>query len=664
MTKIKGFPAGYAPSVPLKLVIREDTPYRSPGVGLSPGHYEAVRDGDKWMADGVELEVLMPRFGHPDAQAEGGVSVHISRTDTGRVVERIPYTPSEWVETAPGEFDLQKPVGMRRWLYTQDVVEVLEGAKEATQKVTDAQLDLSEERERVEQTIQASEQKMADIERDTAQTAAQITQQQEANNAATAMNIGRRTALKVALVGAAAGLYNIISGDDAGQVWERLDNGGVVRRPELEAASAKQLQQVQDNLQLTRADLLTGTAGVGKPPVTQILADGSVFSIKPKADQKSDKGIIFDWTPTTVAMRNYSGAVDAAWFGVTYDNTDRGAEFQDAIYATPAGGVLRIDGRFLSSRPHQVNKPMTIVGGSMTEHMIVYLGCDGLTLAPLPAMGLRDIKIAQATRHEITPNTFTAVKCFGANNQRPSEHKYSSILLDGFQTGYQSNYLWASTFDDLRTYGSQIGLDIGGLSVNNFVKSSSILVATQDGSRGVRIRGIDLVTGSAVASEGWVFQQNLIYGGEYNVEMLGVAHNTLTDNIIDFAGRVGIMVQNSADNFAGNHTISGNYIALNGMNGQANAGIRLLNAIANWQNAGNRVLGNYVMTYAGVTCPYGILADGSESKNDLINNNTVRGFTAYDIKGVKDNNQTAIGNSVRSGLQYPVYDIDHIANNN
>lgn len=169
MTKIIGFPAGYAPSVPLKLVIREDIPYRSPGVGLSPGHYEAVRNGDKWMVDGAELGVLMPRFNHPDAQAEGSVIVTISRTDTGRVVGRMPYSPSEWVETAPGEFDLQKPVGMRRWLYTQDVVEVLEGTKEVAQSVTAATLDLSKERERVEQTIETSEQQVAQLKADTAQ---------------------------------------------------------------------------------------------------------------------------------------------------------------------------------------------------------------------------------------------------------------------------------------------------------------------------------------------------------------------------------------------------------------------------------------------------------------------------------------------------------------
>lgn len=93
-----------------------------------------------------------------------------------------------------------------------------------------------------QQAMQGTQREWADIKRDTAQTASQLSQQQEGNNAQTAMNIGRRTALKVALIGAAAGLYNVVSGQEAGQVWEVKEEGGApVRRPELEAATQQQL---------------------------------------------------------------------------------------------------------------------------------------------------------------------------------------------------------------------------------------------------------------------------------------------------------------------------------------------------------------------------------------------------------------------------------------
>lgn len=58
------------------------------------------------------------------------------------------------------------------------------------------------------------------------------------------MNIGRRTALQVGLIGAAVGLYNIISGKDTGQVWERTTDGSAVRRAELEAASHANIAQL------------------------------------------------------------------------------------------------------------------------------------------------------------------------------------------------------------------------------------------------------------------------------------------------------------------------------------------------------------------------------------------------------------------------------------
>lgn len=55
------------------------------------------------------------------------------------------------------------------------------------------------------------------------------------------MKIGRRTALKVAFIGAAVGLYNIMSSDEAGQVWERLEDGTVRRRPDLETGTEPQM---------------------------------------------------------------------------------------------------------------------------------------------------------------------------------------------------------------------------------------------------------------------------------------------------------------------------------------------------------------------------------------------------------------------------------------
>ena len=66
---------------------------------------------------------------------------------------------------------------------------------------------------------------------------ADVTQQQEANNAQTATNLGRKLSPTVAEIGTEAGLYNITSGAEAGQVWERLADGTVERRQGLEQPS-------------------------------------------------------------------------------------------------------------------------------------------------------------------------------------------------------------------------------------------------------------------------------------------------------------------------------------------------------------------------------------------------------------------------------------------
>lgn len=137
MTRIIGKPQGYAASVPLKLVIREDIPYRSPEVGISAGTYEGTWNGADW-----GIDVLMPRWNKEDAMSLGGVHAFVSRTDTGQVVARYTYMPSEWVETTDGTFDLGAPVTQRRWIETQAIRDLMHNMEAATIYVTQVARDL------------------------------------------------------------------------------------------------------------------------------------------------------------------------------------------------------------------------------------------------------------------------------------------------------------------------------------------------------------------------------------------------------------------------------------------------------------------------------------------------------------------------------------------
>ncbi|WP_278911760.1 hypothetical protein [Deinococcus wulumuqiensis] len=86
---------------------------------------------------------------------------------------------------------------------------------------------------------QAAAGTVARVDRALADTA----QQQQANNAQAAINLGRKAAPSVADMGAEPGLYNITSSSEAGQVWERLQDGAKVRRAGLEAASTTSIAQ-------------------------------------------------------------------------------------------------------------------------------------------------------------------------------------------------------------------------------------------------------------------------------------------------------------------------------------------------------------------------------------------------------------------------------------
>lgn len=173
MTRILGRPQGYAAGVPLKLVIREDVPYRSAELGLSPGVYEATWStaNNRWESGGAELNVVMPRWDMEDAIPLGQVSVFISRTDTGAVVGKYIYSPAEWVETGAGVFDLGRGAYTRAWVRTRqidDLTGAAEGAalraEAAAQNVTAATLDLSTERQRVEQALADTAQQQAQWE--------------------------------------------------------------------------------------------------------------------------------------------------------------------------------------------------------------------------------------------------------------------------------------------------------------------------------------------------------------------------------------------------------------------------------------------------------------------------------------------------------------------
>lgn len=172
MTKILGTPANYG-SVPLKLVIREEVPYRASGRGISLGHYEAVSSGDRWVIQGgAELNMLMPRYDHFDPVALGATHFFISRADTGAVIGKYSFNPGELVETAPGEFDLARAGWARAWVRAPEFEEIRDSTKEAiatTLKVKAEAGTAAADAQAAAAEARAQRQELAQVLADTAQ---------------------------------------------------------------------------------------------------------------------------------------------------------------------------------------------------------------------------------------------------------------------------------------------------------------------------------------------------------------------------------------------------------------------------------------------------------------------------------------------------------------
>lgn len=373
MTRIIGRPNNYGPAVPLKLVIREDVPYRTPDLGVSIGYYEAIWEGDKWVANGAELNVLMPRYDQPDAQALGATHLFISRTDTGAVVGRYSYGAGEWVETGPGVFDLSKGGWARAWVRPSDFEDLTQGAGEATaearaaaQSVTAAQLDLSKERGAVAQALA-----------DTAQVQTELAVQVSAQIAASEATGARAVALAQAAGAEALNksapdvvfLYESQREETASpqntvaytlqtrRYHQRIDGKWLLVAEGTAAASEVQplrLGAVEELAALpfvptpgqplmvggTRGGRFTVTAANNAPPV--------------------DNGIVFDVGGGMVAKREREGRVRGAWYGLVPDGsletkgagTDNAAALIALFTAINRyGGLIDIDpGTYRSTR--------------------------------------------------------------------------------------------------------------------------------------------------------------------------------------------------------------------------------------------------------------------------------------------------------------------------
>jgi parallel beta-helix repeat protein len=253
---------------------------------------------------------------------------------------------------------------------------------------------------------------------------------------------------------------------------------------------------------------------------------------------------------------------------------------------------------------------------------ILCFGCDGFVIqAGVQSVTIDGVYIAHSPSYIATTNTYSGVKIVATGSPTSSYNCFRNLFINGFRNGIYANYTWASNFEGLKILNCGIGIYGAGLCVNNMVSNCQIIGTSAS------IAGIQVGDGTA-AAEGWLIQNNLIFGQTYGVYCYQSSNNNITNNIIDGIVNTGILLFGDTFYGATTCTITDNYIA-----GPTLAtGIRCKNdyATAVAQYRGNYIAGNQILGYT--TLAQGITVDGLyERKNIILGNRTVnKGASGYD----------------------------------
>lgn len=331
-------------------------------------------------------------------------------------------------------------------------------------------------------------------------------------------------------------------------------------------------------------------------------------------------------------------------FGARGDGTtDDTVALQAALDAATAAAIVWFPGKdYITSAQLTVDKILTIQGQTQYATAIICLANSGLLIDKVNAVQLRNIEIATAVRYTTTPNAYIGIEVAGDNTNRPSNHLYKDVYVDGFQTAYKAAYLWTSLFDNFRCNNGLIGLHVTALSVANTIVNSHILGSGAAGSRGLYFD-----SNAVAGQEGWIVASTLVDHFEINVLGVATTHNFLLGNQFDHAGVYGInILDDGSSNFGGNWTIVGNYVAMDGTAGEA--AIRSNNTVASSQQRGNMIALNQVLVYSGKVCNYGILQSGAEDNSTIILANTCKGFATRDIRVIAGDNAIVAFNQMQS----------------
>lgn len=313
--------------------------------------------------------------------------------------------------------------------------------------------------------------------------------------------------------------------------------------------------------------------------------------------------------------------ITPADYGCVMDGTtDDTTNFQAAVNAAianncelflPPGYNIKLTGAIT------ILAPISIVGGGAQTCLLTFYDCSGFSIAAgVIAVHMRGFTIQTAVAYTTTVNAHKGIIIAGDTSSRPYWCLYQDLVIIGFETAIEAQWIWASTFTTIQTAYCHKGLVIKGLSVNNKVDGNSQF--SVDGSAGSR--GIVIGDGTNEI-EGWWLNQVMTYDADVGIELVGANHIYIVQPILDFCHSDGIYLHDGGGNFASNISVHGGYIAFSA-NGEA--GIKLANDTDHAQIRGAEIIGVEIIAYTGSHFDYGILTSGTYCRNNIIGNNKIK----------------------------------------
>ena len=344
------------------------------------------------------------------------------------------------------------------------------------------------------------------------------------------------------------------------------------------------------------------------------------------------------------------------YFGANTSLSNNSVFIQKAITAAQTEGkTLIIDGdvgEYLITSTLTISATITIIGDGDRLSRITGNNVSVFTInAAVNYIKIEGVRISLLTRYtDIATNNLIGISINGTTSNQCYWHTYRDIFIDGFKTGIQANGVWSTTFDNVKINFCYNGILSSELAANNNIINCKFTGIYSANSSGIKI-------GDATnQSEGWMITNNLVFGYFTGIYLYGVLNNIISNNIIDHAQDTGIFLRTSATAPCINNFISNNYIAIsNQLGNTGNAGIWILNSLSTYDstNTGTTITDNEILNYTGYTMNYGILAEGTYAKRNIIKGNKIKS-TLFDIR-LNDNSPVESiisGNILKSNGAY------------